>query len=177
MDRTTTELARAAVLALTVVGLGACSSSGITITSAPNASFDAFRTFQIIPSQSIQEVPLRDAIEMLVATALEGKGMEEVTTGADLVVTCDGWIGSREQMATRLGYAVETWQGETTVYTVSRGVEVGVLVITVIDRSDGSIAWQSEARKGLDRAADPDTRLRRLEALINTMLSHYPSRR
>lgn len=162
-----------AVVAL-AAAVAACSSVKVATEAAPGAAFEGFRTFEVKPSRSIADPGLSGVVRTMIAAELRGKGLEEVEGGADLVVTYDGMTGSREQIATGIGYAVETTGGETTVYTVSRGVPVGVLVVSLVQRSDGKVVWQAKAQAGLKEGLPADKRLDRLERAITAMFSRYP---
>jgi hypothetical protein len=113
----------------------------------------------------------------MIAQELATKGLTEVAGRADLIVTYDGWLDSHEQIATSVGYAVETIDGETTVYTMSRGVPLGVLAVNLIDRSRGAIVWKAKVEAALKPDLDDRARLERLEGAINQAFAPYPARR
>jgi len=174
MRKVIPSLASALVGAAIVLNLVACSSAKVERQYDRELSFADFKTFEILPSKSIANPDLRSLLESLITTELTRKGLREVEGGAHLLVTYDGWVGNREQIATRLGYAVETYNGVTTVYTVGRGVEVGVLVLVLVERSTGHIAWKASAQAGLKQDANAKKRLKRLEGVLSKMLATYP---
>jgi hypothetical protein len=162
-------------LALAAAGaLAACSSTKVAHEHDASAPFSDYETFSIVPSKSIEDTTIRAVVERLIAKELERKGLTEVDDGSDLLVTYDGRADSKEQIATGLGYAVETIDGETTVYTVGRGVPVGILVIHLVDSSNAQMVWRATAQKAIKAGADPDTRLKRLEEALATMFASYP---
>jgi hypothetical protein len=159
-----------------LLALAACSSVKVSHDSDGEASLAGFATFEVLASKSIQDGDLRAVIEILITDQLRRKGLTRADGAADLVVTYDGWTDGREQIASRLGYAVETTGGTTTVYTVSRGVPMGELIIALVDRAGGRVVWKARGQAALKPGAAPETRLRRLESAIAKMLAPYPAR-
>jgi hypothetical protein len=166
-------------LFLLVGGVAECASIKIKVqhTHDATADFSSYTTFEVVPSKSIEDADIKTAVEFLVARELESKGLTEVEEPSDLVVTYDAAVGSKEQIATGIGYGVETINGVTTVYTVSRGVPVGALVISLVDRSNGKVVWQATGKGSLKPGADAETRVKRLEAAVVKILASYPPKR
>jgi hypothetical protein len=165
----------AAILAMaSLLMLSACTSMKVSSDFDASADFDSYSQFHVLPSRSIDDADINQLVGEMISVELGRKGLHAVTNGADLIVTYDGWVGGREQIASRLGYAVETYNGETTVYTVSRGVSVGTLVVSLIDASDGEIVWQAEIQAGLEHDRPPEERVKRLEQAISKLFASYP---
>jgi hypothetical protein len=170
-------LRSAMTLAITLVlaaGLAGCSSLKITHEQDPAADLASYTTFEMIPSKSISDPEVAHVVERMVADELTSKGLSEVDSKGDLLVTC--WSGSREQIATGLGYAVETVNGQTTVYTVSRGVAMGTLVINLIDRSNGTVVWRASGEKALRQEGDAAARVDRFANILRQVFASYPTR-
>jgi hypothetical protein len=154
----------------------ACTSANVKVEHDhdPTASFANFKTFKLVPSKSIEDASIRGGLERMIADELARKGLTEVEDKADLLVIYDGALGSREQIATGLGYAVETVDGMTTVYTVGVGVPLGILVINLVDSSRGEVVWRGAGQKALKQGADAETQVKRLEAAVAEILASYP---
>lgn len=97
--------------AASILALAACSSVRVTRSQDLDARLANFSTFEILPSKSIADENLRALVGVMIAEQLAAKGLTQVEQDADLLVTFDGSAGSHEQMATGLGYAVETTEG------------------------------------------------------------------
>jgi hypothetical protein len=175
--RSRTRVVCVAGVAAVLSALAACSSLKVSHETDPSADLGSYRSFEMVPSKSIVDPAVARGVEGIVADELVRKGLTRVDSGGDLLVACDGGVGNREQVAAGLGYAVETFNGETTVYTVGRGVPVGVLVISLIDHRTGKVAWQGSGSKAVMQGGDPKVRVERLESAVRAILASYPKRR
>jgi len=167
----------AAGVAIVLSTLAACSSLKVSHEVDPAADLASYRSFEMIPSKSIADPGIARVVVRMVADELARKGLDEVQDGGDLLVACDGGVGNREQIAAGLGYAVETYGGQTTVYTVGRGVPVGVLTVSLIDHATGKVVWQGSGSKAIKQEGDAAARVERLEAAVGAIMASYPSRR
>jgi hypothetical protein len=157
-------------------GLTSCSSLKITHDYDRGRDYSGYETFKVLPSKSISRDEINEALKLMITRELANKGLDEVDGRPDLLVTYDGRLDSHEQIAKGLGYAVETINGETTVFTVSRGVPIGVLYVSIIERSSGTIVWKAHGQAEVKRNVEPKERVERLEAIIAKVFAPYPAR-
>jgi hypothetical protein len=165
-----------AALCLTAASVAEARSVQVEVTHAATGDFSGYSTFVVVPSKSIQDASLRAALEAMIASELTDKGFIEVESSGDLVVAYDGGVGSRDQIFTNRGYAVETTGGVTTVYTVGLTVPVGALAITVIDRARGEAVWQAIGKGMIKPEAAPEKRVKRMAKAVKKILASCPSR-
>ncbi len=165
-----------AVMCLVAAGVAESASIKVDETHSQTADFSAYKTFDIEVSKTIAEPDLRETLEAMIASELTRKGLTGVEDGGDLVVTYDGAIGSRDQVFTHLGYAVQTLDGSTTVYTVGLTVPVGAIVITMIDRARGEVVWQAMGQGMVKPGAQIEKRIKRLAKAVKKVLASYPPR-
>lgn len=180
MERIMRELTPPRLIALVLLCLATnlvgCSSMTVEHTFSQESSFADLETFQVLPSKSIVDEDVSSTVEVLIGKALVGKGLSESDQQPDLIVTYDGWVDGHEQIYDRLGYAVETWQGMTTVYTVSRNVPVGVLTVHLIEQASGEVVYRAQGQAQLKKNAKPAERLSRLTRAIEKLFEPYPAR-
>jgi len=164
-----------ASLAIVLV-MSACASRKLKIehTFDPELDFSSYSTFEVLPTKSIQDPDLAELLTDIVTSELTQRGLTETQDRGDLLLVIDLWTGSKEKMATSLGYAVETYNGVTTVYTVSREMDVGVLYVALVDHGSGAVAWKGSVMADLKDKMSPQARLDRLHRVVGQMLSAYP---
>jgi hypothetical protein len=134
------------------------------------ASFSSYRTYQWInqdgAANQLMDQNIRRAIEEQLAT----KGLIPSQEAADLQISYQAGIQKEKQLN---GYATgPRWFGNGMVTTST--VEIGHLVVDIVDSSRKQLVWRGDAQKTLDLKKDPEKNYRDLQKAMAKLFANYP---
>ena len=141
-----------------------------------SANFNAYKTYQWVDYKPVQvgdELLDRD-IKRAVDEQLAGKGLQRVETGGDLLVGYQAGISQEKEFDSlgggRWGGPWGWGNGRVTTATI----DVGKLVIGLVDPATKQLVWRGAASKTLDLSKDPDKNYRTLEKAMAKLFRNYP---
>lgn len=166
------DLGRWVVVAATVAVLGGCASLDVVTDWDREARFVAFKTFAFTKGLGIRDPKIRDSIERAVAVEMENAGFRQVASEAeaDLLVAAHGRVAtdSHIDIAT-FGY--DYWWGGYGATVAVRDVDVGTLIVDVVDAKAKKLVFRSIASGSLPREAGTG---KLLFAALDRMFANFP---
>jgi hypothetical protein len=137
-----------------------------------SANFGAYKTYQWVdtaagsaPSQ-LMDQHIKQAID----TQLVSKGLQRVESGGDLQIAYQAAI-DREKQFDAFGTGPR-WFGNGRV--TSTTIEIGKLVVDLIDPAKNQLVWRGAAEKTLDIKKDPEKNYKNLEKAMAKLFKNYP---
>lgn len=194
-------LRRASALFIFVSALAACggSNAGVITDHDPEASFDQYRTFDLLGEGSGLEEDRIDIeqvegwIEANLEATLIDKGYERVTDGtADFMVGYH--LGLNGQLSVRTmntgyryqaGWGWNNWgMGSGPALGVRDGpggqqsyrqyYDEGTFVVDIVDRASHSLVWRGALRGEVDMNKAPNERRHGVERVVHQVLRTFP---
>ena len=137
-----------------------------------STNFSNYKTYQWVDSATgsapnqLMDQHIRQAID----TQLVSKGLRRVESGGDLQIAYQAAIDQEKQFdAFGTG---PRWFGNGRV--TSSTIEVGKLVVDLIDPARNQLVWRGFAEKTLDIKKDPDKNYKNLEKAMAKLFKNYP---
>ncbi len=163
-------------------------STGIRIetNTAPGVDFTAYETYRwgertdYGTSGEVYNLALEGRVQRAVNAAMSERGYRRVLTDdADLVVAWHGALKNvltDEEMRRSYMYA-QDWY-ESTEKSVERAtdIEVGTLVLDIVDASNNTLVWTSQAQAELQRDRSVEESEKVLQDAVRKMLEGLPRR-
>lgn len=137
-----------------------------------SANFAGYKTYQWVdaPSGQASNQLMDQNIKRAVDSQLMLKGLRPVQSGGDLRVAYQVAIDQEKQFdAFGTG---PRWIGMQRVNTST--IEVGKLVVNLIDPATNQLVWRGSASKTLDIKKDPEKNFANLQKAVAKMLKNYP---
>jgi hypothetical protein len=160
------------VVAAAVAALGGCASLDVVTDWDRQTSFGAFKTFAFTKGLGIRDPTIRDSIERAVSVEMENAGFRPVDSEAeaDLLVAVHGRVAtdSHVDIAT-FGY--DYWWGGYGATVAVRDVEVGTLIVDVVDGKAKKLVFRSIATASLPKEAGTG---KRLFQALDRMFADFP---
>ena len=137
-----------------------------------SANFSAFKTYQWVdsPSGDGPNQLMDQNIKRAVDSQLASKGMQRVESGADVQISYQAAIDEEREFDV-WGAGPRFWAGGR---VASSTIQVGKLVINIIDPARKQLVWRGEAEKTLDIKKDPDKNFQNLQKTMAKLFQHYP---
>ncbi len=181
------QLMRKPLIAGTLALVTGC-STGIRIetNTAPGVDFTAYETYRwgertdYGTSGEVYNLALEGRVQRAVNAAMSERGYRRVLTDdADLVVAWHGALKNvltDEEMRRSYMYA-QDWY-ESTEKSVERAtdIEVGTLVLDIVDASNNTLVWTSQAQAELQRDRSVEESEKVLQDAVRKMLEGLPRR-
>lgn len=169
-------------LIVTILGafsLFGCASISISSQYDPQVDFSVYKTFSWIPKPEDRKPAtdlapeLRQRLRDALGAALGAKGLSKVdSSSADIHVVYYYYLGTKPRYwvsnwgysyhpwrATPWGYVYDPWRNEWgPTQVVVDTIEVGTLIIDIIDTKSNELVWRSRGR-GETGTSTADTRL------------------
>jgi uncharacterized protein DUF4136 len=170
--------------ALILVGLAASLAAGADVRAFPasGVDLDTYKTFKLLPPKLMTKAGLKEnepPAGPLIAAALRkelvGKGLTEVTTGADLEVSSLGTAVSIPQIEaliysnTLTGSAIT---GTAPTRTLGRYNKEGTLYVNLIDARANKSAWLGISTRALGKPASLENDINKA---AQAMFKKYPA--
>ena len=144
----------------------------VTFDYDRSANFGAYKTYQWVDSANggapnqLMDQHIRQAID----TQLVSKGLQRVESGGDLQITYQAAIDQEKQFD---GFGTgPRWYGSARV--TSSTIEIGKLVVDLIDPAKNQLVWRGAAEKTLDIKKDPEKNYKNLEKAMAKLFKNYP---
>jgi hypothetical protein len=166
------------------LSLASSSAGGGDVRTFPAKGFelDGYRTFKMLPPKVMTKAGLQEnepTVGPLIAAALRkellGKGLTEVTTGADLEVSSLGAAVSVPQIEAFIyGVMYETTSIASTapIASVGRYNKEGTLYVNLIDARRNKSAWLGISTRALGKPANLETDINRA---AQALFKKYPA--
>ncbi len=160
------------VVAILVTSLSA--SASITTDYDRKVDFARYKTYSwgnVKTPDSLWD----DRVKQAVDGQLAAKGLTQVPSGGDVVVTARDAIHNEEQLNTfydNFGGGRRFGGGFGTSTTNVDTYKVGTLIIDVIDGQTKNLIWRSAASDTL--ASKPDKNIKTLDKNVQKMFEHFP---
>lgn len=164
--------------ALLLLG-GAALAQQVQFDYDRSAHFTAYKTYQWVDRQRVDlgDRLLDQDIKRAVNEQLAGKGLRRVENGGDLYVGYQAGI-SQEKEFDSSGWGGPGWLvdgggwGNTRV--TSSTIDIGKLVIGLVDAATNQLVWRGSVAKTLDIKKDPDKNYHSLEKALAKLFKNYP---
>lgn len=137
-----------------------------------SANFSSYRTYQWVDSKTgrapnqLTDQNIKRAIDEQLAV----KGLQRVETGGDLQVVYQAAVDHEKQFD---GFGSgPRWYGTTRVSTST--IEIGKLVVDLVDPAKKQLVWRGAAEKTLDIKKDPEKNYRNLQKAMAKLFQNYP---
>jgi len=137
-----------------------------------SANFSAYRTYQWAHSKAgrAPNQLMDQNIKRAVDEQLAVKGLQRVESGGDVQVAYQAAVDQEKQFD---GFGSgPRWYGTTRVSTST--IEIGKLVVNLIDPAKKQLVWRGEAEKTLDIKKDPEKNYRNLQKAMAKLFQNYP---
>lgn len=164
-------------LALVVSG---CSSISVNSDWNPETDFSRFSTYMWIDHDTGTDAITGSRIETAFDRALQARGFERVTSGADLAI---GYVVTTEQRRSYTtvaagwgGYRWGGWRGSSlgVATTTPQTWDVGSLVVGIFEVSSDQMVWQGTATSDLRTNLSPQERTQRINEGVEKMMRDFP---
>jgi len=176
MNNTKRFLVIAAVLGL-ATGLVACSTVTVSTDYDPAANFAQYKTFTIMPLEQFKNIPITaDRIKMAITQAMQARGLQPASGPADLEVNVFAKLSQETQATTTGGYGgwgYRGWGGGMSTTTI-QNVNVGTLVVDLVDSKTNKPVWRGMASDTIDPKSTGEQKQEALNYAMNQMFEKYP---
>jgi len=151
---------------------GAAVSQEVQFDYDRSANFSSYRTYQWVDAKAgrAPNQLMDQNIKRAVDEQLAVKGLQRVETGGDLRVVYQAAIDHEKQFDS-FGSGPR-WYGTTRVSTST--IEIGKLVVDLVDPAKKQLVWQGTAEKTLDIKKDPEKNYRNLQKAMAKLFQNYP---
>lgn len=163
--------------ALSLAGLlltAVAASAGINTDYDHSANFAQYKTYSIgniKTSNGLWDARVKSAIESQMAA----KGLTEVPSGGDVVVTARNAIRNQEELNTfydGFGGGRRWGGGFGTSTTTVDTYKVGTLLVEMFDGTSKNLIWRATASNTL--SSKPDKNIKTLDKNVQKMFEHFP---
>ena len=116
-----------------------------------------------------------DRVKDAVATQLTAKGLTEVPSGGDVVITARDAIQNQQELNTFYdGFGGRRWfgGGMGTATTTTETIKVGTLLVEMFDGHSKNLIWRASATDTLSNNSDKN--IKSLDKNIQKMFGHFP---
>jgi len=136
------------------------------------ANFSAYKTYQWMDAKAGRATnDLMDQnIQRSIDAQLALKGLQRVESGADLQISYQAAIDKEKQFET--WNTGPRWFGNGRV--TSSTIEVGRLVVNIVDSATQHLVWRGSAEKTLDIKKDPEKNYQNLQKAMAKLFKSYP---
>jgi hypothetical protein len=159
-------------------GLVACSTVEISTDYDPAVNFAQYKTFNIMPLEQFKNHTITaDRIKMAITQAMQGRGLQPATETADLQVEVFVKLSQETQVtSTGTGYGgwgYRGWGGGMSTTTV-QNVNVGTLVVDLVDAKTNKPVWRGIASDTIDPKSTGEQKQETLNYAMSQMFAKYP---
>jgi hypothetical protein len=177
MNNTKRFLVIAAALGL-AAGLIACSTLTVSTDFDPAANFTQYKTFTVMPLEQFKNNTITaDRIKAAITQALQAKGLQPASEAADLQINVFAKLSKETQVtSTGTGYGgwgYRGWGGGMSTTTV-QNVNVGTLVVDLVDAKTTKPVWRGMASDTIDQKSTGQQKQEALNYAMNQMFEKYP---
>jgi len=170
-------------LAIVVVGLGACSTTKVHSDWDRRVDFSKYSTWNYSESTKGTQSIARAAIANAAGDQLQAAGLKRSSEDPDLYVSAYGGL---DQSVRFENYAVSyapyggwgAWYGhgwEGTAVAI-RSVEVGTIMIDLVDRDTDELVWRGLASGTIEFDWSPDRIKSYIDSAVKRMFGGFPPR-
>jgi hypothetical protein len=170
---------RALAVALPLVAVAAlagCSSLELGSDYDPATDFTRFKTFDFKEGSKPRDPVARRSVEYAIQTALEGRGMKAVDTGADLDVHIHFVLDARIQYDT-YGYGTGGWYGwgwGGAYVTTARAIPTGTVLIDLVDPKLKVPVWRGIVKDDISTSLEPEEREKKAIGIARQLFENFP---
>lgn len=153
--------------------LTACSSTRVSTDWDHTVGFTEYETYRILPQEQRPPNPLMlQRVEDAVRRELDGKGLQEVTSGGDVLVAIHGYGDIERRVdVTHFGYGYR-WRGWGGSQVNVTDVPKGTVIIDLVDSERKELEWRGMATDTV--SAKPEKNWAKLDAAIAKMFRAFP---
>lgn len=162
-------------LVLTVLLLTAATARAATSTDYDhNADFARYKTYswgKVQTANGLWDERVKSAVDSQMAA----KGLTEVPSGGDVVITARDAIHNQQELNTfydGLGGGRRFGGGFGYSTTSVENIKVGTLLVEMFDGSSKSLIWRGSASDTLSN--NPDKNINSLDKNVHKMFDHFP---
>ena len=140
-----------------------------------STNFTVYKTYQWVDYKAVQvsDQLLDRDIKRAVDAQLAGKGLRRVDNGGDLLLGYQTAM-SQEKQFDSFGWGPGLWGGWGDRRITTSTIDVGKLVIGLLDPANKQLVWRGSASKTLNISKDPDKNYRTLEKAMAKLFKNYP---
>jgi Domain of unknown function (DUF4136) len=160
------------IAALLLTAVTAC--AGINTDYDHNADFGHYKTYSFGKVQTANGL-WDERVKSAVESQLAAKGMTEVPSGGDVVITARDAIHNEQQLNTfydGFGGGRRFGGGFGMSTTTVDNYKVGTLVVEMFDASSKNLVWRATASNTL--STKPDKNIKSLDKNVQKMFEHFP---
>lgn len=178
---------------IVVISFTSCSSVKVYSDKDPDVDFTKYRSFEYYGWADKSDQMLNDIdkrrIEAAFANELYSRGLGVVAKDGELVIALHIVVEQRQETTaqtvnTGMGYGGGYggyygygpgygWgAGHSTTYVTTQNYNVGTLIISVYDKAEEKLIWESTANKQIE--SDPKKREKNIPYVVAQMMKEYP---
>ncbi len=166
-----------ALTAVVALGLAACSTLELNTDYNPGTDFTAYRTFSFREGEKPRNPVARRSVEYAVTLALEGRGLQNVETGGDLLIY-GHFVADEKIRIDSYGYGTYGWYGYgwgggVTTTTVTK-IPVGTVVIDLVDAKKNELVWRGIVKDQISSTPEPEERERKAIEIAKELFAGFP---
>jgi hypothetical protein len=147
----------------------------------PTANFAQYKTFTIMPMEQFKNNTITaDRIKAAITQALQGRGLQPVTSGADLQVEVFAKLSKETQAYTTStgyggwGYGWRGGYGGGMSTTTIQDVAVGTLIMDLVDSKTNKPVWRGIASDTIDPQSTGEQKQEKLNDGMKQVFAKYP---
>jgi hypothetical protein len=166
------------ILCVLLTSVGIVVAQDVKTDYDHTANFSKYRTFMWIREPKPQNPLMKDRIVEAINAQLEARGLEEVTSGADLGVSANVATQGRHTLQSFYddfpGWRWHHMWGPGYVTTTVDTYRVGALVVDLFDTRSKQVVWWGSA---VDTVSDkPEKNTKKLEKSAEKIFKDFPPR-
>ena len=173
---------RAALCFTLAVLVTGCSSISVNSDYNPDTDFSQYSTYMWIDTEGEAGDSLtNDRVEAALDRAMQERGFEKVTSGADLALGYQLSTDQRTSYTTMStgwgGYRWGGWYGGMGVSsstTTQNNYEVGTLLVGLFEVSTEELVWTGSASATVKENQTPQGRTQRINDAVDKMMAGFP---
>ena len=140
-----------------------------------STNFTVYKTYEWVDYKAVQvsDQLLDRDIKRAIDAQLAGKGLRRVDNGGDLLLGYRTAM-SQEKQFDSFAWGPGLWGGWGDRKITTSTIDVGKLVIGLLDPANKQLVWRGSASKTLNISKDPDKNYRTLEKAMAKLFRNYP---
>ena len=148
--------------------------AGISTDYDHGVNFAQYKTYswgKIQTANGLWDARVKDGV----ATQLAAKGLTEMPSGGDVVITARDAIQNQQELNTFYdGFGGRRWfgGGMGTATTTTETIKVGTLLVEMFDGHSKNLIWRASATDTLSNNSDKN--IKSLDKNVQKMFQHFP---
>lgn len=159
---------------LPLLGLMACAGASVNSDFDAAADYSGYRTYAWITGTEAANPLVEQRIKSAVDRQLAAKGLTKVADSPDLQVATHASTSVEQQVNVEsfgYGYPGLGWGGWSSSMVNVRNVDVGTLLLDLVDASSEQLVWRGVATDVVGHTVSEQT----VNKTVERMLKRYPS--